>query len=51
MLAYFEEPEVHAKILGYVQSNNLDIEDLDEDQLLRILNELQLLDNIENKIQ
>jgi len=38
MLAFFEQPDVHAKILEYVQQKNLDIENLDEDELLRILN-------------
>ena len=51
MLAFFEQPDVHAKILEYVQQKNLDIESLNEDELLRILNELELLDGIEGKFQ
>jgi len=37
--------------MEYVQEKNLDIEQLDEDELLRILNELQLLDDIQSKMQ
>lgn len=42
---------MHTKIMEYVQEKNLDIEQLDEDELLRILNELQLLDDIQSKMQ
>lgn len=51
MLAYFERPEVHSKIMEYVEQNSLDIDQLDEDELLRILNELRLLDDIQGKLQ
>ena len=42
---------MHAKILDYVQQKNIDLENLNEDELLRILNELQLLDGIESRFK
>jgi hypothetical protein len=36
--------------MEYVEQNSLDIDQLDEDELLRILNELRLLDDIQGKL-
>ena len=44
MLAYFEQPEVNAKIVDYVARNNLDMEDIDEGRLLKMMDDLQLLE-------
>jgi hypothetical protein len=51
MLSYFEQPEVNARILDYVNRNNLDIGDLDEGRLLTMMDELQLLDEIQERVK
>ena len=51
MLNYFEQPEVNARILDYVNRNNLDIGDLDEGRLLTMMDELQLLDEIQERVK
>jgi hypothetical protein len=51
MLRYFEQPEVHAAIIDYVARHQLDPEALDNPTLLRILEELQLLDPLHHQVQ
>ena len=51
MLAYFDQPDVHARILDYVQSRHLDLESIDEEALLKMMNELELLEEIEKKVK
>ena len=51
MLAYFDQPEIHAKIVDYVHTHQLDLENIDEDALLNMMNWLQLLDDIQQKIK
>jgi predicted transcriptional regulator len=51
MLTYFEQPEVNAKIVDYVARNNLDIDDLDESKLMRMMDDLQLLEDITQQVK
>ncbi len=37
MLTYFEQPEINEKIVDYVNRNNLDINDLDEPMLMKMI--------------
>ena len=38
MLAYFDQPEIHAKIVDYLHTHQLDLENIDEDALLNMMN-------------
>jgi predicted transcriptional regulator len=51
MLTYFEQPEVNARIVDYVARNNLDISDLDEATLVRMMDDLQLLEDIQERVK
>ena len=51
MLAYFDRPEVHGKILDYVERHQVDLESIDEESLLKMMNELELLDEIEKRVR
>jgi hypothetical protein len=37
MKKYFESPEISARIKGYLKDRNLSYEDIDNDQLLKML--------------
>lgn len=51
MLTYFEQPEVNARIVDYVTRNHLDIDDLDESRLMKMMEDLQLLEDIQERVK
>lgn len=51
MRKYFESPEVNARIKGYLKDRNLSYEDISNEQLVKMLEELSLLDVLLGKLE
>jgi len=51
MHKYFESPEISTRIRGYLKDRNLSYEDINNEQLLRMLEELSLVDNLMAKLE
>lgn len=50
MQRYFESPEISGRIRGYLKDRNLSYEDINNEQLLKMLEELSLVDTLMAKL-
>ena len=51
MQRYFESPEISGRIRGYLKDRNLSYEDINNEQLLKMLEELSLVDTLMAKLE